>query len=86
MDLFIFIGLILICMVASFVSGIFVGVRRMEKGIEESSVGYLRIDRSEPDEPPKPFLEVRKGVTIDDIAQKKAVMLGVINESYISQN
>ena len=86
MEYLIFITLILICMIVSFVSGIFVGVRRMEKAIEDSSVGYLRIDRSEPDEPPKPFLEIRKGVTIDGIAQKKVVMLGVVNESYISQN
>ena len=86
MDLFIFIVLILICMIASFIFGIFIGVRRIEKSIEDSSVGYLRIDRSEPDEPPKPFLEIRRGVTISDIAHKKVVMLGVINESYISHN
>ncbi len=86
MELIIFFGLIPICMIVSFISGIFIGVRRMEKSIADSSVGYLRIDRSEPDEPPKPFLEVRRGVTISDIAQKKVVMLGVINESYISQN
>lgn len=86
MEYFIFFGLILICMIASCIGGIFIGMGRMRKAIEDSSVGYLRIDRSEADEPPKPFLEVRKGVTIDDIAQKKVVMLGVINESYISQN
>ena len=72
--------------IISFFAGILVGTSRMEKAIEDSSVGWLRIDRSEDDEPPKPFLEVRKGVTIDDIAQKKIVMLGVINKSYISQD
>lgn len=72
--------------VISFFAGILVATSRMEKAIEDSSVGWLRIDRSEDDEPPKPFLEVRKGVTIDEIAQKKVIMLGVVNESYISQN
>lgn len=78
--------ILIVGMAINFFVGILVGTNRMRKAIEDSSVGYLRIDQSEPDEPPKPFLEVRKGVTIDDIAQKKVVMLGVINESYISQN
>lgn len=85
MDYFIFFGLVFVCMASSFLSGVFVGVRRMQKAFENSSVGHLRIDRSEPDEPPRPFLEIRKGITIDDIAEKNVVMLGVINESYISQ-
>lgn len=84
---YIAIGLIVLLIGGiSFFTGILVGTNRMEKAIEDSSVGWLRIDRSEEDELPRPFLEVRKGVTIDDIAQKKVVMLGVINESYISQN
>lgn len=66
--------------------GIFIGMERMRKAIEESSVGHLRIDRSEPDEAPKTFFEVTKGVTLDDIANKKFVILKVINKSYISQN
>lgn len=78
--------ILIVGMAINFFVGILVGTNRMRKAIEDSSVGHLRIDRSEPDESPKPFLEVRKGVTIDDIAQKKVVMLGVINESYISQN
>lgn len=81
------VGLIVsLVIAASFFIGILVGTNRMEKAVEDSSVGWIRIDRSEPDEPPKSFLEVRKGVTIDEIAQKKVVMLGVINESYISQD
>ena len=79
-------SIVLLIAVISFFTGILVGTNRMEKAIEDSSVGWLRIDRSEEDELPRPFLEVRKGVTIDDIAQKKVVMLGVINESYISQD
>ena len=65
--------------------GIFIGIERMRKTIEEQSVGNLRIDRSEPDEPPRPFLEV-KGLSLDTISQKKFVILKVINEDYLSRN
>lgn len=65
--------------------GIFIGVDRMRKVIEEQSVGNLRIDRSIPDEPAIPFLEV-KGTSIERIAQKKFVTLRVINENYISHD
>lgn len=66
--------------------GIFIGTDRMRKAIEAGSVGDLRIDRSEPDEPPRPCLEVYKGNTIDSIAQKKFVILKIINESYLSRD
>lgn len=65
--------------------GIFIGTDRMRKAIEEQTVGNLRIDRSEPDEPPKPFLEVQNA-TIESIAQKKFIFLKVVNENYISRN
>ncbi len=66
--------------------GIFVGTDRMRKAVEQSSVGDLRIDRSEPNEPPQPCLEVYKGNTIDSISQKKFVILRVNNESYLSRD
>ena len=69
--------------VIGLIVGIIIGVDRMRKAIEEQSIGHLRIDRSEPDEPPKPFLEVANG-TIETIATKDFVMLKVINESYLS--
>ena len=65
--------------------GIFIDISRMKRAIEERSVGHLRIDRSEIDEPPKPFLEL-KGNTIDSISKKDFVVLKVINENYISRN
>lgn len=65
--------------------GVFVGIERMRKAIERQSVGRLRIDRSDPDEPPIPFLEVT-GSTIESISHMKIVVLKVINESYISHN
>lgn len=66
--------------------GIFIGTDRMRKAIEQGSVGDLRIDRSEPNEPPRPCLEVYKGNTIDSIAQKKFVILKINNESYLSRD
>lgn len=74
------LGIVLV----SFFAGIFIGTNRMSKAVDEGSVGYLRIDRSESDEPPRPFLEIKKGSTIESISQKQFVILKVINENYIS--
>lgn len=63
--------------------GIFLGTDRMRKAIEQRSLGWLRIDHSEPDEPARMFTEL-KGVTPDMIAQDKFVVFEVINESYVS--
>lgn len=49
------------------------------------TMGRLRIDRSEPDEPARLFLEL-KGVTPDMIAKHKFVMFEVINKSYLSRD
>lgn len=49
------------------------------------TMGRLRIDNSEPDEPTRLFLEL-KGVTPDMIAKYKFVMFEVINESYLSRD
>ena len=65
--------------------GIFIGMERMRKAIEARSMGRLRIDHSEPDEPARMFTEL-KGVTPDMIAQDKFVIFEVVNESYISHN
>lgn len=65
--------------------GVFIGLGRMRKAIEKQSVGHLRIDRSDPDEPPRPFLEL-KGTTINEVSQKKIILLKVINENYLSRN
>ena len=66
-------------------AGIFIGVERMRKSIESRTLGRLRIDHSEPDEPTRMFTEL-KGVTPDMIAQDKFVIFEVINESYISHD
>lgn len=79
-------GLILVAgIVIGLIVGLIVGTDRMRKAVEKCSVGHLRIDRSEPDEPARPFLELR-GSTIESISQSNFVVLKVINENYISQN
>ena len=67
------------------IAGILIGTNRMKKAVEEGSVGNLRIDRSEEDEPPKAFLEI-VGTTIEAISRKDFVMLKVVNENYISRD
>lgn len=68
-----------------FIAGLFTTMGRMRKAIEKQSVGHLRIDRSEPDEPPRPFLELH-GSTIESISQKEYIMLKVVNENYLSRH
>ena len=85
MDFWVF-GLVLLTgIVIGTLIGAFIGLERMRKAVEDQSVGNLRIDRSEPDEPPRPFLEV-KNATIESISQKKFVVLKIVNENYVSQN
>jgi hypothetical protein len=74
-----------IAIVIGVVIGIFIGTDRMRKAIQARTLGRLRIDHSEPDEPTRMFTEL-KGVTPDMIAQDKFVIFEVINESYISHN
>ena len=65
--------------------GIFIGTERMRKAVESCSVGHLRIDRSDPDETPSPFLELT-GASIESISREKFIVLKIVNENYISQN
>ena len=75
---------ILACCVA-FLIGAIVGLLLCRLSTTRKTMGRLRIDHSEPDEPARMFLEL-KGVTPDMIARHKFVMFEVINESYISRD
>ena len=75
---------ILACCVA-FLVGAIVGLLVCRLSTTRKTMGRLRIDHSEPDEPARMFLEL-KGVTPDMIAHHKFVMFEVINESYISRD
>ena len=66
--------------------GLYIGISRMQKAIENNSVGDLRIDRSILDDPPRPCLEIYAGNTIDSISQKKFVILKVINKNYLPRD
>lgn len=75
---------ILACCVA-FLIGAVVGLLVCRLSTTRKTMGRLRIDHSEPDEPARMFLEL-KGVTPDMIAHHRFVMFEVINESYISRD
>ena len=85
MDALIWVILSLISAVGGIFVGIWIGTERVGKAVREGSVGNLRIDRSEPDEPAKPFLELTDA-TIESISRKQFVILKVITESYLSPN
>ena len=74
-----------ICLIVVLLIGVIIGLivgRVISTG---KTMGRLRIDRSEPDESTRLFLEL-KGVTPDMIAKYKFVMFEVINESYLSRD
>ena len=75
---------ILACGVSFFI-GVIVGLLVCRFSTTRKTMGRLRIDHSEPDEPTRMFLEL-KGVTPDMIAHHKFVMFEVINESYLSRD
>lgn len=85
MEILAIILVVITAIVVSLFAGILIGTNRMKKAIEEGSVGHLRIDRSESDEPPRAFLELA-GSTIEVISRKDFVILKVINENYISRD
>ena len=70
---------------AAFFIGVIVGLIVCRVATTSKTMGRLRIDHSEPDEPTRMFLEL-KGVTPDMISHDKFVMFEVINESYLSRD
>ena len=76
---------ILVSLIVGTFIGIYVGTNRMRTAIESRTMGRLRIDHSEADEPTRMFVEL-KDVTPDMIARDKFVIFEVVNESYISHN
>jgi hypothetical protein len=85
MEILVIILVVLATITISLLTGIFIGTNRMRKAVEEGSVGNLRVDRSEADEPPRAFLEI-VGTTIEAISHKDFVILKVINEDYLSRD
>lgn len=77
MENFIYLIVLLIGLIIGLVVGRVISIGK--------TMGRLRIDHSEPDEPTRLFLEL-KGVTPDMIAKYKFVMFEVINESYLSRD
>lgn len=54
-------------------------------GVLRLKVGKLQIDRSDPSEPPYPFLRIEKCHSIEQLSQRKYVLLEVVNKNFISQ-
>ena len=54
-------------------------------GVLRLKVGILQIDRSDPSEPPYPFLRITKDNSIEALSKRKYVLLEVKNENFISQ-
>lgn len=54
-------------------------------GVLSLKVGILQIDRSDPSEPPYPFLRITKDNSVEALSQRKYVLLEVKNENFISQ-
>lgn len=77
------ISLFVIFFIIVFIIGFLIGGYTIATSLKVKSVGRLRIDHSEPDEPTRMFLEL-KGVTPDMIAQCDFVKLEVVNENYLS--
>ena len=74
-----------ICLIVVLLIGVIIGLIVGRVFSTGKTMGRLRIDHSEPDEPTRLFLEL-KGVTPDMIAKYKFVMFEVINESYLSRD
>lgn len=75
---------ILACIIA-LVIGIAIGAFIGKERTRAATMGWLRIDHSEPDEPARMFMELKR-VTPEMIAQHKFVSFEVINESYLSRD
>lgn len=54
-------------------------------GVLRLKVGVLQIDRSDPTDPPYPFLRISKDNSIEELSKRKFVLLEVRNENFISQ-
>ena len=74
-----------LAVIIALIVGVLIGLTISKLRLNNSVMGWLRVDRSEPDEPTRLFLEL-KNVTPEMIAQKEFVMFKVINESYISHD
>ena len=70
---------------AIFIVSLIIGIVIDRAIMKKKTVGRLRIDRSEPYEPPQMFLEL-KGITPDIISMHKIVTFEVINENYLSRD
>lgn len=67
----------------SFVIGLFVGMIITVFTLVRFNVGTLRIDHSDPSDPPYLFAELKIG--IPELRKKKLVLMEVVAKNYVSQ-
>lgn len=72
-------------MVIMGIIGFAVGFVAASIGVLSLKVGILQIDRSDPSDPPYPFLRIDRYRSIDELSRRKYVLLEVKNENFISQ-
>ena len=66
--------------------GVVIGVVGTVTYFASVSMGTIRVDHSDPTEPPYLFLEIDDGKTVDTIAKQKQVLFRVLNKDYISKS
>jgi hypothetical protein len=76
---------VLIGVVIGVVIGFAIGFVVACMSVLSLKVGVLQIDRSDPSEPPYPFLRISRDNSIEQLSQRKYVLLEVKNENFISQ-
>lgn len=69
--------------VAYFAIGLFIGVALAVLSLTRFSVGNLRIDHSDPSDPPYLFAELKIG--IPELRKKRFVVMEVVAKNYVSQ-
>lgn len=68
---------------SGFVIGLFTGLGLSYLYVRSRFIGRLRIDRSEPEEPPLLFLELH--ASVEKVSNVKYVILEVKNKNFISK-
>lgn len=78
-----FYSAIAAAIIVSFICGYLLGADIRKSKYHDKLLGTIRVDRSDPDDGPYLFLELK--TTPDVIAEEDYVIFKVNNESYISQ-
>ena len=73
----------MIYIIVSLIIGFIFGITIKSVITKRKSIGFLRIDRSDPEDGPYLFLELEK--SISNFENKKYITRKILNKNYISQ-